>query len=211
MGPRRSTIETRSQSLVKAGRGFGAFLRRCALRLFCLLALQALSLAILGRKRMQTLLAVAATLAASACSPMPTSPPASIVGAAAVTDGDTIRIDGVRIRLDGYDAPERGKTCGEVNVYESARAELDRFIAGREVTCRIVASPDRYGREIAQCSVGGVDFGDHMVSQGWSRDWPRFSHGRYAGAEAQARRARRGLWGLACSGDVWSGRDYSTP
>jgi endonuclease YncB( thermonuclease family) len=77
------------------------------------------------------------------------------------------------------------------------------------VSCEIVARPDRYGRQIAQCSVGGTDFGDHIVTSGWGRDWPRYSHGRYAAAEAQARAASRGIWGLACPADVWSGRDYS--
>jgi endonuclease YncB( thermonuclease family) len=160
---------------------------------------------------MRKLMLAAATLALIAC----TQPSASeqmsgeIVGYATITDGDTIRINGTRIRLDGYDSPERDKTCADVNVYQRATSELDRFIAGREVHCRIVAPPDRYGRQIAQCAVAETDFGEHMVSAGWGRDWPRYSHGRYAAAEAQARAASRGIWGLACPADVWSGRDYS--
>jgi endonuclease YncB( thermonuclease family) len=48
-----------------------------------------------------------------------------------------------------------------------------------------------------------------MVAAGWARDWPRFSHGRYASAEAAARLAHRGIWGLACPADLWGNRNYS--
>src|SRR5690242_8865325 len=157
---------------------------------------------------MRELVSAAALIALAACS-QPLASQGEIVGFATITDGDTIRINGTRIRLNGYDAPERDKACGGVNVYQRATTELDRFIAGREVRCRIVDEPDRHGRQIAQCSVGGSDFGDHMVGAGWARDWPRYSHGRYASAEAQARAASRGIWGLRCPADVWSGRDYS--
>jgi endonuclease YncB( thermonuclease family) len=133
---------------------------------------------------------------------------ADIAGQASVIDGDTIEIHGQRIRLSGFDTPERGKRCEAVNVYERAARELDRFIAGRTVQCAS-SGRDNYDRVVATCRVGGEDLGDHMVSQGWARDWPRYSHGRYASAEAEARRERRGIWGLECPDDVWSGRSYS--
>jgi endonuclease YncB( thermonuclease family) len=37
--------------------------------------------------------------------------PASVTGRASVVDGDTIEIQGARIRLHGIDAPESGQTC----------------------------------------------------------------------------------------------------
>jgi endonuclease YncB( thermonuclease family) len=36
-----------------------------------------------------------------------------IIGKAWVVDGDTIEISGIRIRLEGIDAPEWEQTCGE--------------------------------------------------------------------------------------------------
>lgn len=173
---------------------------------------------------MRQLTIAAALLALAACS-QPSAPvapaeaepttaqaepaPGEIVGTATVTDGDSIEIAGTEIRLDGYDTPEEGKRCGDVNVYQRAANELDALIADRTVTCRITDEPDRYGRQVAQCSVGGVDFGDHLVRQGWGRDWPRYSDGMYADEEAEARAASRGIWGMTCPADVWSGRDYS--
>ena len=37
--------------------------------------------------------------------------PADVSGVARVTDGDTIKIEGIKIRLHGIDAPERKQTC----------------------------------------------------------------------------------------------------
>jgi len=41
---------------------------------------------------------------------------ADITGPAAVTDGDTIKIDGQRIRIHGIDAPEAKQTCAWIIV-----------------------------------------------------------------------------------------------
>lgn len=133
-----------------------------------------------------------------------TSTPANqIVGIASVVDGDTIEIHGQRIRPDGIDAPEEGKRCGDVNVYQRASLALADIVGAQTVTCTITDRPDRYGREVAQCSVGGVDIGTTLVQQGWARDWPRYSDGAYAHDEATARAAHRGIWGSECPADLW--------
>jgi endonuclease YncB( thermonuclease family) len=130
------------------------------------------------------------------------------VGIASVVDGDTIEIHDQRIRLSGFDTPESGKRCGDTNVYQSASLALSDFIANRTVTCTPTGT-DRYDRVTATCSVGGTDLGDYVVSQGWGRDWPRYSNGAYADEEAAARAGRRGLWALSCPADLWGDRDYS--
>lgn len=134
----------------------------------------------------------------------------TISGIASVVDGDTIEIHGERIRLGGFDAPESGAHCGRSNVYNLAANALADHIASRTVTCRVTGR-DAYGRITADCSAGGVDLGDHLVGAGWARDWPRYSDGRYATAEAQARSARVGIWGMTCPANLWGNRDYSTP
>ena len=40
----------------------------------------------------------------------------------------------------------------------------------------------------------GADVNRWMVSQGMAIDWPKYSRGKYAGDQAQARSAKRGLW-----------------
>jgi endonuclease YncB( thermonuclease family) len=67
-------------------------------------------------QRQLVCLAFAGTLASILYLVTPTSPKAQgvsqVVGNARVVDGDTIVIDGVRIRLEGIDAPETTQTCG---------------------------------------------------------------------------------------------------
>jgi len=131
----------------------------------------------------------------------------TIAGTASVVDGDTIEIHGKRIRLSGFDTPERGATCGAVNVYEKAAFALSDFIGERTVTCD-VAGADQYDRLVATCSTGGTDLGDYIVKLGWGRDWPQYSHGKYADEEQSARAAKAGLWGLDCPDDLWGDRTY---
>jgi endonuclease YncB( thermonuclease family) len=84
---------------------------------------------------------------------------ADITGTARVIDGDTLDIEGQRIRLHGIDAPESRQTClvgHEVWLcgQEATRA-LESFIGGSPVTCQ-EQDVDRYGRTIATCRVRGA-------------------------------------------------------
>ena len=133
----------------------------------------------------------------------------TITGVASVIDGDTIEIHGERIRLSGFDSPERGAMCGVTNVYQRAALALSDFIGSRTVSCNVIER-DRYGRAVATCSVGGTDLGGYMVERGWARDWPRYSAGRYADEGAESRGARRGIWGMQCPADLWGNRDYGS-
>jgi endonuclease YncB( thermonuclease family) len=42
--------------------------------------------------------------------------------------------------------------------------------------------------------VGGVDLADWLVRGGLALDWPRYSRGGYVAAQAEARRADKGMW-----------------
>ncbi|PZO50459.1 MAG: nuclease [Alphaproteobacteria bacterium] len=129
------------------------------------------------------------------CSTRSDAQTTEIVGVASVIDGDTIEIHGTRIRLWGFDAPERGRRChGGVSAKQITSNALDHFIDGRAVRCE-VRGIDRYDRPVAMCSVGEAELGALMVEQGCARDWPHYSRQYYAPQEAQARQARRGLWG----------------
>lgn len=113
-------------------------------------------------------------------------------GSARVVDGDTILLAATRIRLAGIDAPELAQTCensvGEYACGREARTALNQLVAGRRVTCTSSGS-DRYGRMLALCRVGDTDLNRTMVEQGWA-----VAYGDYERTEADARRARRGLW-----------------
>jgi endonuclease YncB( thermonuclease family) len=74
-----------------------------------------------------------------------------------------------------------------------AANELAAFISSRPVSC-MPMTLDRYGRTVASCAVGGVDLAGWLVRQGLALDWQRYSNGRYAAAQNEARRAERGMW-----------------
>ena len=123
---------------------------------------------------------------------------AAAFGAAAadVIDGDTIRLNGERVRLAGMDAPERRQTCQRRGADYSCGAEatrhLRRLIGRHPVTCEALAR-DRYGRMVATCGAGGIaDLGRRMVRDGWAVNAKRYRPD-YRFEEAAARRAGRGM------------------
>ncbi|MBJ7484352.1 MAG: thermonuclease family protein [Brevundimonas sp.] len=123
--------------------------------------------------------------------------PPAIIGRASVIDGDTLDMQGQRIRLWAVDAPEGRQTCDRAGVtyrcgQEAANA-LDRYIGGRPVRCA-ERDRDRYRRIVARCSVGGRDLGGWLVREGLAVRYPEYAGRSYMVEEAAARVARRGIW-----------------
>ncbi|MFC6491117.1 thermonuclease family protein [Nitratireductor sp. GCM10026969] len=116
----------------------------------------------------------------------------ALSGPVRIADGDSLVIEGERIRLHGIDAPELGQSCrrdeAAYDCGRRARQELVWLAERRDVTCR-GAERDRYGRLLARCEAGEQDLGLTMVESGWA-----IAYGDHFEAEAAARRARRGLW-----------------
>lgn len=132
-------------------------------------------------------------------------------------DGDDIQVS---IRMHGFDTPElNAPHCRDpsappdeqdVNVAHKARDALRAMIRDRQVDCVLIGYDQQNERMVARCSVGDVEIGRHMVSEGWARDWTYFSEGRYQTEEDEARRLRRGVWSYECPANVWR-RDYTQP
>jgi len=124
---------------------------------------------------------------------------ADVIGLASVIDGDTVEIHGTRIRIFGIDAPESDQLCRneESELYrcgQKASNALFDFIARRPLEC-VEVDRDRYNRSVAVCSVGATDITDWLVRNGLALDWPQYSKGDYADAQAEAKREQRGMWG----------------
>lgn len=134
---------------------------------------------------------------ASSTQPSPPPPGAVIGGRARVSDGDTIEVAGVRIRLEGIDAPESAQMCETAAgdpwpCGRLATRALERLIGDREVRCQSHGL-DKYGRTLAVCEAGGRDLNAEMVRQGFAWAFVRYSQ-RYVAVEAEARAARAGIW-----------------
>lgn len=96
-------------------------------------------------------------------------------GAARVVDGDTLAIDGARVRLFGIDAPERGQPCSDGGDCGAQSQDfLEALIDGRQVTCA-PEDIDRYGRVVATCFAGGADLNRAMVRAGHALPYTEFS------------------------------------
>jgi endonuclease YncB( thermonuclease family) len=121
--------------------------------------------------------------------------PQAVAGAATAVDGDSLRVAGVSIRLEGVDAPELQQLCEAAGGQsypcgDGARRELARVVNGTTVVCRIVGE-DKYRRSLARCEADGEDIGASLVRKGYA-----VAYGKtYAREEMQAKRERAGLWG----------------
>ena len=128
--------------------------------------------------------------------PLP-APSAAVSGQAKVIDGDTIDIDGVRIRLEGIDAPEATQTCGRRWIGswgcgEAAATELAKLVTAQPVTCESRGT-DKYGRMLGSCFAGGLDINAEMVKRGLAWAFVKYSTA-YQTVEADARARKAGIW-----------------
>jgi endonuclease YncB( thermonuclease family) len=114
-------------------------------------------------------------------------------GTARAADGDTLTMNGLRIRLSGMDAPELTQPCRKDGVEwqcgAAARSRLAELLKRGAIAFNLIGT-DRYDRTLARCRAGNDDLGARMV-----RDGLAVSYGDYEDAEALARAERKGLWG----------------
>jgi endonuclease YncB( thermonuclease family) len=155
------------------------------------------------------------------CGPLPAQELAPVTGRATVTDGDTLTIGAITIRLQGIDAPESGQLCNEADgkpwrCGQAAALALEAMTGRRTVTCDLDPRDpaDRYGRALGMCRAGGVDLNLAMVRDGHAVAYRRFLDYRdgtprahkeaFIAAEVEARTARRGLWrGIFTMPEEW--------
>lgn len=122
---------------------------------------------------------------------------ARIIGTASVTDGDTLTIGPVRVRLHGIDAPEAGQTCKGANGRSwqcgtEATNRLAELVEGRKIECKAV-DRDAYGRIVATCTADGIDLNAALVAEGLAWAFVRYSND-FVDHEAAAKAASLGIW-----------------
>lgn len=121
----------------------------------------------------------------------------TLYGNVTVVDGDTIKMDGHRIRLHGIDAPESSQQC-QNNMAQTYRCgqiatqRLQEMIGEQKVSCN-VKDTDKYGRLVAVCFVQESDINEQLVLEGLVVAYPKYSDD-YIPAEKIAKRNAAGLW-----------------
>lgn len=87
-----------------------------------------------------------------------------------VVDGDTIRMNGDKIRLVGFNTPEISKPAcvAEAAKGEQAKLRLLELLNSGELSFAATADQDqdRYGRLLRQVTVNGDDVADTLISEG---------------------------------------------
>ncbi len=135
------------------------------------------------------LLLVAAAVVAAWLDPLPPR----FSGMARASDGDSLVLQGDRVRLLGIDAPELDQVCWDASGAEwrcgrAAREALAQRLAIGPVECQL-RGQDKYGRTLAHCSVDAADLGAHMVGQGLA-----LATEGYGAEQSRAKSDRLGLW-----------------
>jgi endonuclease YncB( thermonuclease family) len=100
-------------------------------------------------------------------------------GTDCVVDGDTLWVDGVKIRVADIDAPEtHPPRCGyEAQLGDRATRRLLELVnaGGFELTT-IDRNTDRYGRELRRLIRNGQSLGEQLVLEGLARRWDGARH-----------------------------------
>ena len=119
-----------------------------------------------------------------------------------VTDGDSLEMRNVRIRLEGIDSPEYYQDCRYPNNKKyacglEAKAYLQSLVDQGKVTC-IEQDLDRYQRSLCTCFVTNkigekTNINEEMVRAGWAVVYKN-KHSDYSAAEEEARATKRGIW-----------------
>ena len=94
-----------------------------------------------------------------------------------VVDGDTLKVDGERVRLIGIDAAEiRNAACAEERRRgERAKAALETMVNGKVLELRRDGR-DRYGRTLAVVLANGRDVGAALIAAGHAVRWTGRKH-----------------------------------
>jgi len=111
-----------------------------------------------------------------------------------IADGDTLTIlvvgnEQVKIRLAGIDTPEKAQPFGN-----KAKQSLAALTFQKQASVEI-ETKDRYGRTVGRVIVAGKDVNAELVRQGMAWVYRKYTNDQTLYAlEAQAKRAKRGLW-----------------
>ena len=115
-----------------------------------------------------------------------------------VTDGDTIKVNGEKIRFSGIDTPEMKQTCvknGMVNPCGiTAKKILIDKISNNEVIC-ISEGKDQYKRTLAECFVDDESLSSYLVRSGYAFAYRRYSK-KFIDDEDYAKSNKLGMWSM---------------
>jgi len=115
-----------------------------------------------------------------------------------IVDGDTIHLNGEKIRFTGIDTPELKQTCLKDGVKDpcgvTAKQILIDKIANNNVEC-ISEGKDQYKRILAECFVNNESLSSYLVRSGYAFAYRRYSE-KFIPDEDYARANKIGMWSM---------------
>ena len=115
-----------------------------------------------------------------------------------VIDGDTIQLNGEKIRFTGIDTPELKQTCNKDNKIipcgiEARKLLIDK-ISDNKVKCKREGK-DQYKRILAECFVNNLSLSSYLVRKGYAFAYRKYSK-KFIADENYARENNLGMWSM---------------
>ena len=115
-----------------------------------------------------------------------------------IIDGDTIILNGQKIRFSGIDTPELKQTClkddQEVPCGMTAKRLLAEKIGNATIEC-ISEGKDTYKRTLAECFVNGESLSKFLVRSGYAFAYRKYST-KFIEDEEFAKKNNVGMWSM---------------
>ena len=115
-----------------------------------------------------------------------------------VVDGDTIVLNGEKIRISGIDAPELKQMCmnGDEKVFcgKTAKMILVKKIGNQTPEC-IKEGKDVYKRTLAECFINGESLSAFLVRSGYAFAYRKYSD-KFIKDEEFAKENKLGMWSM---------------
>ena len=115
-----------------------------------------------------------------------------------VVDGDTIDLNGEKIRFTGIDTPELKQTCIKDGVENpcgiTAKQILINKIKNNTIEC-ISEGRDQYKRTLAECFVNNESLSSYLIRSGYGFAYRKYSK-KFIKEEDYARVNKIGMWSM---------------
>ena len=120
-----------------------------------------------------------------------------------ITDGDTIILNGEKIRFSGIDTPELKQTCikNEDGIYwltycgKFVKEILVKKIGNNTINCEREPEKDFFGRTLAECFINDESLSKFLVINGYAFAFVKYSK-KYVEDEKYAKKNNLGLWAM---------------
>ena len=118
-----------------------------------------------------------------------------------IVDGDTIHLNGEKIRFTGIDTPELKQSCLKEGVKNPcgvmAKQILIDKIGINDVEC-ISEGKDQYKRTLAECFVNDESLSSYLVRSGYAFAYRKYSK-KFVSDEDYAKDNKIGMWSMKFS------------